>query len=77
MVEIITICLLGALNIYQFFFWSGQVHRLVNKLMSRNYQEYDFVKSGPPPKEEPVVDLESEAEEVAILNELNSFVGGR
>lgn len=76
MIELIVICILTALNVFQFLFWSVQNQRLVDKLMSRDYAEYNLVKSGPPPRPEPKVDLESVAEETQILKELNSFVGG-
>lgn len=29
-----------SLNVFQFIFWSRQTHRLIDKLMSRNYAEY-------------------------------------
>ena len=40
------------LNIAQFFFWSRQVQRLVDKLMSRNYAEYHQLQN-PPEKMQP------------------------
>ncbi len=44
MIEVIVICALIALLIAQHFFWSLQVQSLVNKLMSRNYSEYQQAK---------------------------------
>lgn len=34
------ILILIALNVMQFIFWSYQMHRLLNKIMSRSYFEY-------------------------------------
>lgn len=77
MIELVVIGLLCALNVFQFLFWSVQNQRLVDKLMSRNYAEYDLVKQGPPPRREVPVDTEAIREEADILAELNGFVGGR
>lgn len=76
MADLIAIGLLAGLNVFQFIFWSVQNQRLVDKLMSRDFAEYNHVKSGPPPRVEPRLDLESVAEEQAILAEINGFVGG-
>ena len=36
----VIIMLLLGLNLFQYFFWTWQVHKLVDKLMSRNFAEY-------------------------------------
>ncbi len=36
--------LLGALNLFQLVYWSRQVHKLIDKLMSRNYADYVTVQ---------------------------------
>ena len=66
---------LVALNIFQLIFWGFQVQRLVNKLMSRSYAEYDLVKRGPAPAQEFKQDPES-ADEHDVLKELNGMIGG-
>lgn len=72
MIEFV-IGLLLLLNVLQACFWGYQCQRLLNKLMSRNYAEYDLIASGPavsePKKEDPTDSLE----EQAILNELNGL----
>ena len=45
MMEIVVVCSLILLLVIQNFFWSVQVQKLVNKLMSRNYGEYQQLKS--------------------------------
>lgn len=62
------------LNLGQFFFWSFQVHRLVNKLMSKDFAEYNAIVRGPPKREPPLVNIEGEVEEQDILKELNSML---
>lgn len=74
MIEIWLIALLSILNLVQFFFWSAQVHRLVNKLMSKDFAEYNAVVNGPQPPSVRPVDLEAVAEEEDILKELNAMV---
>lgn len=61
-----------ALNVYQFFFWSRQVQKLVDKLMSRNYAEYVQVTKPPLPTVQ--VQDDSHIEESNILDELNGMV---
>lgn len=62
------------LNLFQFIFWSYQVQKMINKLMSKNYAEYDLVKSGPPPVEIKPENPFSAHEEQAILDELNGLI---
>ncbi len=45
---LIFVLLLG--NVAQFFFWSYQNQKLVNKLMSRSFYEYEQAKNPPPPR---------------------------
>lgn len=66
--------LLASLNLIQFFFWSFQVHRLVNKLMSKDFAEYNAIVKGPPERTPQVVDFDSVVEEQDILKELNSLL---
>lgn len=68
---------LGALNIFQFIFWSWQNQMLVNKLMARGLVEY--VQLTEPKKEEPKSyrDYEDDLEESEILKELNGQLAGR
>lgn len=60
---------LSALLIFQqvFFFW--QTHKLINKLMSRNFSEYKTTESYKPAKKKEVAPLkaDSDLEEQAEL----------
>jgi hypothetical protein len=40
MVEPVIIVALLGLNVFQLIYWSRQVHKLIDKLMSRNYADY-------------------------------------
>ena len=33
------------LNVFQHIYWSGQVQKLIDKLMSRNYADYSYTKA--------------------------------
>lgn len=66
------IYLLIALNLLQFVYWSWQVHRLVNKLMSRNFAEYHAIVQGPIKDTPRAIPLEH-VEEKHILEELNGM----
>lgn len=63
---------LAALIVYQQVFWSRQVQKLVDKLMSRNYAEY--VQATKPILPKVKVDDDSAIEESHILDELNGMV---
>lgn len=62
MIEAAIVCLAG-LNVFQLVYWSRQVQKLVDKLMSRDYHTYELSKQPvlTPPKpqaaEEPNEDL--------------------
>lgn len=59
------------LNVFQMVYWSRQVQKLVDKIMSRNYAEY--VQATQPPL--PTVSLDDDSiEESNILDELNGMV---
>ncbi len=60
------------LNIAQLVFWSRQVQKLVDKLMSRNYAEYVQVNNPPLPT---VIVEDDLVEETDVLNELNGMIG--
>lgn len=63
---------LVGLNVFQMVYWSRQVQKLVDKLMSRNYHEY--VQTTQPILPTVQVDDDSEIEESDILGELNGMV---
>lgn len=67
---------LAGLNIFQFIFWSIQQHKLVNKLMSRNYAEYNQIISPAPIEQREIIDFRPHKEEEDILNELNGMLPG-
>lgn len=63
-----------ALNIFQIIFWSYQNQKLVNKLMSRSYFEYEQVNTPPAPKgfSVPMLpDDETSVDETRIMSEIN------
>lgn len=64
---------LGALNVFQMVYWSRQVQKLVDKLMSRNYAEYVQVNKPPLPTVKVTDDIA--VEERDVLNELNGMFG--
>lgn len=74
---VISLGLLG-LNLFQLIYWSRQVQKLVDKLMSKNYAEFVQVENlkSPQPNHRKDVDqeLENVHEEQAILDQLNSMV---
>jgi hypothetical protein len=67
--ELYLIIGLGCLNVFQFFFWSLEVHRLIDKLMSKNYAEYISVKK---PQLPVVFEQDPDSiDEQDVLKELN------
>ncbi len=72
-----TVVILGllGLNVFQLVWWSTQNHRLVDKLMSKNYAEYvqseNLKASLPVPK---LTDSLSSAEENELLREINGML---
>ena len=68
--EYIALALL-ALNVFQIVYWSRQVQKLVDKLMSRNYAEY--VQVSKPPLPTVKVTEDDAVDEREILNELNGM----
>ncbi len=72
--DFIAFMTLALLNVIQLVVWSVVTQRLVNKLMSKNYAEYDLIKNGPPIDDKPSVrDYHEELEEREILEELNGL----
>lgn len=71
--HILGACLLLSLavNVFQFIFWSRQVQKLVDKVMSRNYAEYDQISR---PKRENKLQQPPEIGEDEVLSELNSML---
>lgn len=70
--EYVIFVLLG-LNVFQLVYWSRQVHKLVDKIMSRNYAEY--VQTNRPTLPTVSKDDDSFVEESDVLNELNGVLG--
>lgn len=66
--------LMVGLNVVQFFFWAYQVQRLVEKLMSRNYYDYQVAESinKAKPMMAPKID-DYIPEDMRTLNEINPF----
>jgi hypothetical protein len=76
MSEVVVVVSLSVLNIVQLIFWGIHTHKLTNKLMSRNFAEYDLVRKGPPKEKEQIEfsEYEEELEEEEILTELNGMI---
>lgn len=68
------VLVLGGLNVYQFIFWSSQVNKLLNKLMSRNYAEYVSAEKYTPPEPKKITLDPDLSEETEILTELNGML---
>ena len=64
--------ILTLMNVFQLVYWSRQVHKLVDKVMSRNYAEY--VQVTKPTLPTVFEKDDSSVEEQEILNELNGMV---
>lgn len=73
MIELL-VGVLVALNVFQLLYWAHIVQRLVDRLMSKSFAEYQQVKNGPPPKSEPKEDLDAIHEENEILDEINRML---
>lgn len=71
----IVILILVLLNAFQIWFWTKQIHKLIDKQMSRNFPEY---VASVAPKSEPVSQLkllgDDGLSEQEILSELNSML---
>ncbi len=63
------IILMTGLNIFQVVYWSRQVQKLVDKLMSRNYAEYNQSQIVPTPR----LEVKLPPDDSEDLNALNSF----
>lgn len=64
-----TILILCALLVITNLFWAYQCHRLVNKVMSRNYAEYQQLQN-PPPAMQPggiTIPLSGERQDLGAL----------
>lgn len=66
--------ILIALNVVQFFFWAHQVQRLVDKLMSRNYYDYEVSKGLNSQQPQPAPQMPVEPmDDMRTLNEINPY----
>lgn len=64
-ITIVTYALL-ILNVFQFLYWSRQVQKLIDKLMSRSFFEYNQITK---PKANQIVKVKSENDETITLGE--------
>lgn len=62
---------LVTLNVFQYFFWTWQVHKLIDKMMSRNFAEY-IQATKPIGVESPKVQLPEDDETLQTLNRMLS-----
>ncbi len=72
------IAVLAVMNVAQLIFWAIYTHKLINKLMSKNFAEYDLVTKGPKSPEKEVLsfsEYQDDLEEKEILAELNGQLG--
>lgn len=58
----IIVIALGLLVFYQQWFFTREIQKLIDKLMSRNFAEYQQVVN-PPPQEPPRINLNDEPQE--------------
>ena len=77
MIESIAIIGLVGLNAFQLWWWSRETHRLIDKVMSKNYPEYvssvSYLKPKPSPgKELPDYDSIQQEEVLSDLNRMLS-----
>lgn len=63
---------LVSLILIQHLFWTYQTHKLLDKLMSKNFAEYHMIKN--PAKVEKPRELDP-IEEKQLLNEINGMLG--
>lgn len=61
------IIILAALLVVQQLFWAIQTHRLMNKLMSRNYHEYKQTEQAFEAKPKAIVAQEEDLEDLGVL----------
>lgn len=78
MIDVVTIGFLCALLVFQHWYWSRETHRLIDKVMSRNYPEYvssvSYLKPKSSPGPEKFPDFETQQEQ-ELLGELNGMLG--
>lgn len=77
MSEHLIVLSLALLNLGQLLFWGIYTHKLINKLMSKNFLEYDQIANKPAQEEPQRVsfdEYEDAHEEQEILRELNGMV---
>lgn len=63
-------------NVFQFIYWSIDHHKMVNKIMSRNYGELIQAEALKNPSPMSSVASEINVKEDEVLNELNGMLGG-
>lgn len=60
--------------IFQQIFWSIQVHRMVDKLMSRNYHDYEASKALGIPKQDLKMPMDMAVEGFESLNDFRPLI---
>lgn len=65
---------LALANLLQLLFWSYQVQKLINKLMSRNFAEYNQLVNATDSKEAELTTGEHLGEDHDALDELNALI---
>lgn len=64
----LVVLVLIAVNVFQFIYWSTQIHRLVDKLMSRTYYEYKQAAIlAPEPKQPKIQVTPHDVEDFGVL----------
>jgi hypothetical protein len=73
MVELV-LCSLLLLNVFQLIYWSRQTHKLIDKIMSKNYADYVQTQTltAPLPKQQATMEPVSDDE----LDTLNRTLAG-
>ena len=70
MIELVCVSLMVMLALQQVY-WSRQVQKLIDKLMSKNHAEYIQTQTPAVERKRPVID--DPEEDLRVLNQLNPF----
>ena len=73
MAELVIASLVG-LNVFQLYYWSRVTHKLIDKLMSRNYAEYVSIEKSTDQSDKLPLRIETETDDESVLNELNGMI---
>lgn len=73
MIDYICLLLIGT-NVLQFLFWSRHQHKLIDKIMARNYAEYAHYQGPKQTVNQQIATTNNEDLEDEVLREINSQI---